>query len=63
MNLQRGYLPDGKDRQHPVRDPDDREQPMQPALWVSPHSLTWYQLSGVRVVPPATVIPEEPDNG
>jgi hypothetical protein len=31
-NIQRGYLPDGKDRQHPVRDPDDTTMTSSPVF-------------------------------
>jgi hypothetical protein len=61
--MYRGPIDEGKDRQHPVNPPYPEAEVMTPALWVTHRLPTWYQLSGVPLVPPATVIPEEPDNG
>jgi hypothetical protein len=55
-DLQRGYLPDGKDRQHPVKDPDDREQVSAPALWRNPGIRTWYSTVNYPNVPTGPVI-------
>jgi hypothetical protein len=64
VSLHRGYLPDGKDRQHPVRDPYDvLDNGLHATVWINPNIPTWYALTRTRMVPPATVIPEEPDNG
>lgn len=45
VSQQRGYLRDGKDRQHPVTDPYDTTDSIAfspPQLWSNPGTMTWY---------------------
>jgi hypothetical protein len=51
-DLRRGYLPDGKDRQHPVKDPDDVSVIATPAMWVNAGVMTWYAIANVPTTPP-----------
>lgn len=60
MNLQRGYLPEGKDRQHPVLDPDDAALlATTPMVWINPGVPTWYDTVGLTTTFPPTVIPPD----
>ena len=43
MNLQRGYIAEGKDRQHPVSDPDAvAASALECALFSGGMTTTWY---------------------
>lgn len=42
MNLQRGYIAEGKDRQHPVLDPDAATFNAIEAVMFSGGTTTWY---------------------
>ena len=44
MNYQRGYIQFGKDRQHPVSDPDaDITREQGPTVWMGHHDVrAWY---------------------
>lgn len=61
MSLHRGYIAEGKDRQHPVLDPDAginaAEVSMTPI-----RAMTWYDTVGRTTTFPPTVIPVA-DNG
>jgi hypothetical protein len=51
IDLHRGYLSDGKDRQHPVRDPDDTSPVITEgaafiAMWMWHSTLPIYQPIG-----------------
>jgi hypothetical protein len=59
--MYRGPIEEGKDRQHVVVDPD--VVGVTSTMWINSNIPTWYSLTGTMMVPPATVIPEEPDNG
>ena len=43
MNLQRGYIAEGKDRQHPVLDPDAASfNAIETAMFSGGFTTTWY---------------------
>ena len=65
MSLYRGPIEDGKDRQHPVADPDAGVMiPMTPVMWTYHNVPTWYELVGLSMVFPPTTIPTSgTDNG
>ena len=43
MNLQRGYIAEGKDRQHPVLDPDAASfNAIETAMFSGGYTTTWY---------------------
>jgi len=51
-DLHRGYLPDGKDRQHPVNDPDASDvYAMPPAAPSLGGIATWYAIAGASTTP------------
>lgn len=70
-NLQRGYLPDGKDRQHPVIDPTvDEIVVATPLGWSNPGVKLWYDTVGLTtaffpptVIPPDLIVMPVTDNG
>jgi hypothetical protein len=53
MNLQRGYIAEGKDRQHPVLDPDAAPFYVHEAVAFSAGATTWYATANKTFALPA----------